>query len=186
MKTKFILVSILVAAVVIGLTLGAHSLPAQADPSTRQMAHDIFKQLIEINTTDSVGNTTKAADAMAAWMRGAGFSGDDVQVLGPNPRKGNLVARIHGTGARKPILFICHLDVVEAQREDWTMDPFQFIEKDGYFYGRGTEDIKEGDAILVTTFHPPEERRLSSRSRSDSRADCGRRRRRFRMASIGC
>jgi acetylornithine deacetylase/succinyl-diaminopimelate desuccinylase-like protein len=116
------------------------------------MAHDIFKQLIEINTTDSVGNTTTAADAMAAWLRGAGFTGDDVQVLGPNPRKGNLVARIHGTGVRKPILFICHLDVVEAHREDWSMDPFQFIEKDGYFYGRGTEDIKEGDAILVTTF----------------------------------
>ena len=63
-----------------------------------------------------------------------------------------MVARLHGTGAHKPLLLICHTDVVEARREDWSMDPFQFIEKDGYFYGRGTEDVKDGDAILVTTF----------------------------------
>ena len=75
MKTKFILFGVFVVAVAIGLTLGAHSLRAQADSSTRQMAHDIFKQLVEINTTDSVGNTTTAADAMAAWLRGAGFTG---------------------------------------------------------------------------------------------------------------
>lgn len=125
---------------------------AQLDPGTKQMARDIFQQLIEINTTDSVGNTTTAAEAMASWLRGAGFEGDDLQVMGPNPRKGNLIARIHGTGEQKPILFICHLDVVEAKREDWTVDPFKFLERDGYFYGRGTEDIKEGDAILVTNF----------------------------------
>jgi acetylornithine deacetylase/succinyl-diaminopimelate desuccinylase-like protein len=124
----------------------------QIDPGTKQMARDLFQQLIEINTTDSVGNTTTAADAMASWLRGAGFEGDDLQVMGPNPRKGNLIARIHGTGEKKPILFICHLDVVEAKREDWTVDPFKFIEKEGYFYGRGTEDIKEGDAILVSDF----------------------------------
>ena len=76
----------------------------------------------------------------------------DVVVLGPNDRKGNMVARIHGTGAAKPILFIGHLDVVEALRSDWTTDPFKFVEKDGYFYGRGTQDMKESDAILVTTF----------------------------------
>src|ERR1700724_3430473 len=69
--------------------------------------------------------------------------------MGPNSRKGNLVARLRGTGARKPMLLICHLDVVEARREDWTMDPFQFVEKDGYFYGRGSGDIKDGDAILM-------------------------------------
>jgi len=152
MKTNSVATGKSAAILIVALTLGAYSLHAQSDAATRQMARDIFKQLIEINTTDSVGSTTDAAEAMAAWLRGAGFVGDDAQVIGPNPRKGNLVARIHGTGARKPVLFICHLDVVEAHREDWTMDPFQFIEKDGYFYGRGTEDIKEGDAILVTTF----------------------------------
>jgi acetylornithine deacetylase/succinyl-diaminopimelate desuccinylase-like protein len=71
--------------------------------------------------------------------------------MGPNPRKGNLVARLRGTGARKPMLLICHLDVVEARREDWSMEPFQFVEKDGYFYGRGSGDIKDGDAILMAT-----------------------------------
>ena len=89
---------------------------------------------------------------MAGWFRGADFPDTDVQLLGPDQRHGNLVVRLHGTGARPPILFICHLDVVEARREDWSTDPFQFIEKDGYFYGRGTEDIKNGDAILVTDF----------------------------------
>src|SRR5271154_430151 len=132
------------------------ALPAQVEPKldndTKQLSHGIFKQLVEINTTDSVGSTTVAANAMAKRLLDAGFPASDVQVLGPNDRKGNMVARIHGTGAKKPILFICHLDVVEARREDWSMDPFQFIEKDGYFYGRGTGDIKDGDAFLVTTF----------------------------------
>jgi acetylornithine deacetylase/succinyl-diaminopimelate desuccinylase-like protein len=97
-----------------------------------------------------VGSTTVAAEAMAQRLRDAGYTADDVQVIGPNARKGNLVARLRGTGAQKPMLLICHLDVVEARREDWSMDPFQFIEKDGYFYGRGSGDIKDGDAILMT------------------------------------
>ncbi len=114
-----------------------------------QLARDIFKELIEINTTDSVGSTTAAAEAMAARLKAAGFPAADVQVLGPNPRKGNLVARLRGTGAFKPILLLAHLDVVEARREDWSFDPFKFSEKDGYYYGRGTNDIKSGDALLV-------------------------------------
>ena len=80
------------------------------------------------------------------------FAPADVKVLGPNDRKGNVVARIHGTGSLKPILIIGHLDVVEARREDWTTDPFQFVEKDGYFYGRGTQDMKGDVTTLVTTF----------------------------------
>ena len=125
---------------------------AQLDNATRQLSRDIFKELIEINTTDSVGSVTAASEAMAKRLRDAGFPDSDIQVLGPNDRKKNLVARLRGTGKRKPILLISHLDVVEARREDWNLDPFQFIEKDGYFYGRGTQDIKSGDAILVTTF----------------------------------
>jgi acetylornithine deacetylase/succinyl-diaminopimelate desuccinylase-like protein len=140
------------------LLLSLATLPAlaQLDPQTKQLSRDIFQQLIEINTTDSVGSTTAAANAMAKRLLDAGFPKQDVVVLGPNDRKGNLVARIHGTGAgtgaAKPILFIGHLDVVEALRSDWTTDPFKFIEKDGYFYGRGTQDMKESDAVLVTTF----------------------------------
>jgi acetylornithine deacetylase/succinyl-diaminopimelate desuccinylase-like protein len=125
---------------------------ATLDDATRQLSRDIFRELIEINTTDSVGNNTKAAEAIAKRLQDAGFPAADVQVLGPNDRKGNLVARLHGSGAQKPVLIIGHLDVVEARREDWTTDPFQFIEKDGYFYGRGTQDMKVNDAILVTTF----------------------------------
>ena len=126
-------------------------LQAQIDDATKLLSRDIFKELIEINTTDSVGSTTLAADAMAKRLLAAGFPANDITVLGPNARKGNLVARLHGTGALRPILFLCHTDVVEARREDWSLDPFKFTEKDGYFYGRGTEDNKDGDAILVTT-----------------------------------
>src|SRR5580658_8412304 len=125
---------------------------AALDDATRQLSRDIFKELIDINTTDSVGNTTTAANAMAKRLKDAGFPAADIQVLGPNDRKGNMVARLRGTGAKRPILIIGHLDVVEAKREDWTTDPFQFVEKDGYFYGRGTQDMKVDDAILVTTF----------------------------------
>jgi acetylornithine deacetylase/succinyl-diaminopimelate desuccinylase-like protein len=124
---------------------------AQIDGQTKQYAHDVFKQLIEINTTDSVGNVTTAAEAMAQRFRDAGFPEADIHVLGPNDRKKNLVVRLHGNGKHKPVLLIGHLDVVEARREDWTTDPFQFVEKDGYYYGRGTQDMKDGDAIMVTT-----------------------------------
>jgi acetylornithine deacetylase/succinyl-diaminopimelate desuccinylase-like protein len=125
---------------------------ATLDEATRKLSREIFQQLIEINTTDSVGNTTIAARAMAKRLLDAGFAADDVKVLGPNDRKCNLVVRLHGgSGAPKPILIIGHLDVVEARREDWTTDPFQFVEKDGYFYGRGTQDVKGNDAVLITT-----------------------------------
>jgi acetylornithine deacetylase/succinyl-diaminopimelate desuccinylase-like protein len=125
--------------------------PTQLDEPTRKLAHDIFQQLIEINTTDSVGNVTTAARAMQQRLADAGFPQEDMYLGGPNDRKENLVIRYHGTGKEKPILFIGHLDVVEARRNDWTTDPFKFIEKDGFYYGRGTQDMKDADAILVTT-----------------------------------
>ena len=122
-----------------------------ADKSANALAHDILKQLIEINTTDSVGSVTAAAEAMAKRFRDAGFPPADIFVGGPNDRKKNLVVRLRGTGAKRPVLLIGHLDVVEARREDWTTDPFLLVEKDGFFYGRGTQDMKDGDAIMVTT-----------------------------------
>jgi acetylornithine deacetylase/succinyl-diaminopimelate desuccinylase-like protein len=124
---------------------------AQIDDATKKLAHDIFKQLIEINTTDSVGNVTTASEAMAQRFREAGFADSDMQIVGPNDRKKNLVVRLHGTGKHKPLLLIGHLDVVEAHREDWSVDPFSFIEKDSFYYGRGTQDMKSGDAIMATT-----------------------------------
>lgn len=132
--------------------LPAASLRAQQSSDVNKLAHDIYKQLIETNTTESTGNMTTAADEMAARLRAAGFPASDVVVLGQDARHGNIVARIHGTGARKPILFLAHLDVVEANRADWSIDPFKLTEKDGFFYGRGTSDVKDGDAILVTNF----------------------------------
>jgi acetylornithine deacetylase/succinyl-diaminopimelate desuccinylase-like protein len=124
---------------------------AQIDDATTKLSHDIFKQLIEINSTDSVGSVTAAAEAMAQRFRDAGFADADMHILGPNDRKKNLVVRLHGSGKYKPLLLIGHLDVVEANREDWTTDPFVFVEKDGFYYGRGTQDMKSGDAIMATT-----------------------------------
>jgi acetylornithine deacetylase/succinyl-diaminopimelate desuccinylase-like protein len=136
---------------VAALTLGS-TLTGLAQTDYQALAHSIFKQLIEINSTDSVGSVTAAAKAMRQRFLDAGFTESDLQLLGPNDRKQNLVVRLHGTGAKKPILFIGHLDVVEANRSDWTTDPFQFLEKDGFYYGRGTQDMKDNDAIMVTTF----------------------------------
>src|SRR5215471_8393695 len=117
---------------------------AQAQKNNNERrARDIYKELIEINTTDTpLGNVTKAAEAMAARLKSGGFSAADMQVIGPDPKKGNLILRWRGTGARNPLLLLAHLDVVEAKREDWSFDPFTFLEKDGFFYGRGTSDDK--------------------------------------------
>jgi acetylornithine deacetylase/succinyl-diaminopimelate desuccinylase-like protein len=141
------------AAVVILILLSCavSAVQAQITDQDRQLARSIFKQLIEINTTDSVGSTTLAAKAMADRLLQAGFPAADVQVLGPNDRKGNLTARLRGSGAKKPMLLMGHLDVVEARHEDWSMDPFEFNEKDGFFYGRGTQDMKGSDAVMVAT-----------------------------------
>jgi acetylornithine deacetylase/succinyl-diaminopimelate desuccinylase-like protein len=144
-------IRILVLSSALFLTLLCSYSESQIDDATRQLSHDIFKQLIEINTTDSAGNVSTASEAMAQRFRDAGFPDSDLHILGPNDRKKNLVVRFHGSGKHKPVLLIGHLDVVEARRDDWTTDPFQFVEKDGYYYGRGTQDMKDGDAIMVTT-----------------------------------
>jgi acetylornithine deacetylase/succinyl-diaminopimelate desuccinylase-like protein len=138
-------------SIALALTIPLGAQTPQLKPQ-QTLAHDIFKQLIEINTTNSVGDNTRAAEAMAARFREAGYPDSDLRVLTPMPRKGNLVVRLHGTGSAKPILFIGHIDVVEANRSDWSFDPFVFREQDGYFYGRGTQDMKGDAAILVTTF----------------------------------
>ena len=127
---------------------------SQAPSSDRALARDILRELVEINTTDSLGNTPRAARAMARRLVAAGFPAADVRVLiGPDAKHGNLVARYRGTGTGgRPIIGFAHLDVVPARRADWSVDPFTFLEQDGYFYGRGTTDDKVGDAILVADF----------------------------------
>jgi acetylornithine deacetylase/succinyl-diaminopimelate desuccinylase-like protein len=116
----------------------------------QQFARDIYQELIEINTVTATGDTARAAEAMAARLRTAGFPEADVHAFSPAPRKGNLVARLRGSGARKPILLVAHIDVVPANREDWSVDPFKLIEKDGYFYARGSGDDKYMAAAFVT------------------------------------
>ena len=131
--------------------LAAVPVSAQTD-SHRQLEREIFAELININTSDSAGHTREAAEAMARRLTAAGFPAADVQVLGHTPKYQNLVARYRGTGRGRPILLMAHLDVVDARREDWTFDPYQFREVDGYYYGRGTSDNKAGAAMLVANF----------------------------------
>src|SRR5262245_7950875 len=122
---------------------------AQSLQPHQQIAFDIYKELVEINTVTATGDTVRAAEAMAARLRAVGFDGTDVQVLVSAPRKGNLVARLRGTGKRRPMLLLAHTDVVDARPEDWSFDPFRLTERDGYFYGRGTTDNKFMAAAFV-------------------------------------
>ena len=118
-------------------------------PADQKLAHDIYKEFVEIQSGFTTGSTTPVAEAAAARLRAAGFPESDIFVGGANPKKANLVVRYHGTGAARPLLLIAHEDVVEAKREDWSTDPFQLIEKDGYFYGRGTGDDKAQAAVWI-------------------------------------
>jgi acetylornithine deacetylase/succinyl-diaminopimelate desuccinylase-like protein len=129
------------------LSIGAAA--AEGLTPHQQLAHDIYKELIEIDTTTATGDTARAAEAMAARLKAGGLAEADVHALSPAPRKGNLVARLRGSGARKPILLVAHLDVVPAKREDWSVDPFKLIEQDGYFYARGSSDDKYMAASFI-------------------------------------
>src|SRR5262245_6680587 len=119
----------------------------------QQLGRDILRELVETNTEYSIGSTTKAAELMAARFRAAGFPASDVEIVGPDTGRDakdrNLLVRYRGSGQRRPILLIGHLDGVEAKPSDWVLDPFKLTEKDGHFYGRGTLDMKNGDASWV-------------------------------------
>ena len=138
------------AALLLAVVPGAEAAATDAASASNALARELLAQLIAINTTDTPrGNVTTAAEAMAQRLRDAGFAAEDIQVLGPSERKKNLVVRLRGAASHKPVLLIGHLDVVEARREDWSTDPFQLVEKDGDFYGRGTLDMKGPDAIML-------------------------------------
>ena len=127
--------------------------PADGQISDRTMweatAHDILKQLVEINTTDSTGSLTRAAEQLSRILASAGFPAADIDLVGEHPRKKNLIVRLHGNGLRRPLLLLAHLDVVDARRQDWSVDPFTLLERDGYYYGRGTSDDKDMAAIWI-------------------------------------
>ena len=123
----------------------------QAPDAERKLFREIYQELVEINTTDSAGDTTQAAQAMAARLKAAGFTDAEMQIVVPPgaPKKGNLIARLKGTGAKKPLLLLAHIDVVEAKREDWERDPFKLVEEGGYFWARGSVDDKAMASIFV-------------------------------------
>jgi acetylornithine deacetylase/succinyl-diaminopimelate desuccinylase-like protein len=138
----------LLACLLLPVTLSAQ---AALNPN-QKAARDVYEQLVEINTVDSVGSVTNAVQAMAARFRAAGFPAADIHVLIPpgKPTKGNLVVRYHGRGGSlKPVLLLAHLDVVAALRTDWSRDPFELQEANGYFYGRGTADDKAMASMFV-------------------------------------
>src|SRR5258708_39526540 len=120
----------LFAALVSILPVVSNPVAAEVLTAQQQFAFDIYKELVEINTVTATGDTARAAEAMAVRLRAAGFADADVHVFSPAPHKGNLVARLRGTGARKPILLLAHLDVVPANREDSSLDPFELIKND--------------------------------------------------------
>src|SRR5258706_11134451 len=131
---------------------GSLALRALARPPPAQaQLREVYRELVEINTTDSAGSCTAAAEAMAARLKAGGLPAQDVQVIVPPgaPKKGNLVTRYRGTGAKKPVMLLGHLDVVEAKREDWQRDPFKLVEENGYFYARGTADDKAMVAVFI-------------------------------------
>lgn len=117
--------------------------------SERQLAHAIYKEMVEIKSGYTTGATTPIAEAVARRLEAAGFPKADIFVGGASPTKANLVVRYRGTGRRRPILLLAHTDVVEAKREDWSMDPYTLTEKDGFFYGRGVGDDKAQAAIWI-------------------------------------
>jgi acetylornithine deacetylase/succinyl-diaminopimelate desuccinylase-like protein len=131
------------------LCLAAATASGAQSAAQQQLTRDIYQQLVEINTTATSGDTFAAAQAMAKRLIDGGLPAADVQALQSAPKRGNLVARYRGTGRQRPLLLVAHLDVVEARREDWNTDPFKLVEKDGYYYGRGTQDDKYMAAAFV-------------------------------------
>ena len=146
------------------LTIGTTPTHAQ-QTKWDSVARSLFKELVEINTTESSGSTLAAAQAMAARLKAFGFPDSDVVVLENAPKKGNLIARLRGRNTgKKPILLLSHIDVVEAKAEDWTLPPFEFIERDGTFFGRGVADDKDESAIhLAVIMRMREERYVPDR-----------------------
>ncbi|NJD18824.1 MAG: M20/M25/M40 family metallo-hydrolase [Gemmatimonadetes bacterium] len=143
-----------IGCVIMGVSPLPGQVPSGAAPDYRSLARDILRELVGIRSTESGVGSTPAAEAVARRLRAGGYAEDDVRVLGAAPRKQNVVARLRGAGHGKPILIIGHLDVVDARKEDWSagLDPFTLTEREGYFYGRGTQDMKGAAAIVVTNF----------------------------------
>jgi len=141
--------TLLSAALAAALTLPATAQELRPDQARFRA---LYKELVETNTSLSAGSCTLAAERMAAHLKAAGYPDADLHPfsVSDHPKEGGLVAVLHGSDPMaKAVLLLGHLDVVEAKREDWTRDPFTLIEENGYFYGRGTADMKAQVASWV-------------------------------------
>jgi acetylornithine deacetylase/succinyl-diaminopimelate desuccinylase-like protein len=144
--------SMRLAAAASALLLTAAAPANTPPPDNQKLAHDIFRDIVEVHSVHDVG-TKGVADILVKYLKAGGFTDSDIHVV-PEPlypHQVNVVVRIHGKGKGKPVMWICHMDVVEAKAEDWTLPPFKFTEKDGYFYGRGTSDMKDSDAAVAAS-----------------------------------
>jgi len=148
-KRRSVSAALIRIAATVALTGSALAEQPAVPDAEKELARAIFKEFVEIKSGYSTGATTPVAEAAARRLKAAGFPDADVFVGGASPTKANLVVRYRGTGALRPILLLAHTDVVEAKREDWTMDPFTLNERDGYFYGRGTGDDKAQAAVWI-------------------------------------
>ncbi|MEO5739694.1 MAG: M20/M25/M40 family metallo-hydrolase [Vicinamibacterales bacterium] len=134
---------------ILGFMLCGHAAAQQAPVADKALAREILEELVEIPSTQADG-TTRAAQAIATRLFSAGFPREDVQIINSDAKVANVVARLRGRNPRAPgILLMAHLDVVPARREDWSVDPWKFLERDGWFYGRGSGDNKAGAAMLI-------------------------------------
>ena len=137
------------ALIAVSVLLCAGALAQPAIPAERTLAREILEELVEIPSTASEG-TARAAQMLAGRLAAVGFPKEDIQVLGPDAKTQNLVARFRGSNPRaRAVLLLAHIDVVPARREDWSLDPWTFVEREGWYYGRGTSDNKAGAAMLV-------------------------------------
>ena len=140
------------AALIAGAAL-ASAAHAQTPPRPDQLAfRDLYKELVETNTTLSVGSCTAAAEKMSARLKAVGFADKDVSIIVPpdHPKFGALIANLAGSDPKlKPIMLLAHIDVVEANRADWERDPFTLIEENGYFYARGASDDKAMASVFT-------------------------------------
>src|SRR6201996_6164328 len=143
----------LIAASMLGAAAPVTPPPGPMPPADNQkLAHDIFKDLVEVRSMHDIG-TQGTADVLVKYLKANGFTDADIHVAPETkyPHQVNVVVRIKGKGKGKPVMWICHMDVVDARPEDWTLPPYKFTEKDGYFYGRGTSDMKDEDAAVAAS-----------------------------------
>lgn len=142
------LASVAIAAVMAGAAAPSNNPPAD----NAKLAHDIFRDIVEVHSVHDVG-TGGVADILVKYLKQGGFADSEIHVVPETkyPHQVNVVVRLHGKGKGKPVMWICHMDVVEALAKDWTLPPFKFTEKDGYYYGRGTSDMKDEDAAVAAT-----------------------------------